>query len=282
MERDINPKFSTDDLRPLGRTGLAVAPLGLGTVKLGRNEQVKYPRSFSIPDDNQARELLACAHEYGLNLIDTAPAYGTSEARLGRLIKGQRDSWIIASKVGEEFVDGQSVFDFSTQHTRASVERSLKRLNTDRLDIVLVHSDGDDERILNHSGTLDMLKTLKNEGKIRAIGFSPKTEAGAIQAMHTSDVLMLTLNLREQTMKGVLARAHAQEIGVLIKKGLQSGHVASDDRGSSAMAADPIETSFRFIFDQPGVSSIVIGTLSPAHLRHNVTMALRALSATRL
>ncbi|MFW8341556.1 aldo/keto reductase, partial [Klebsiella pneumoniae] len=72
-----------DFLRPLGSTGLRVSPLGLGTVKLGRDQGVKYPNGFRIPDDQQARELLYLARELGINLIDTAPAYGVSEERLG-------------------------------------------------------------------------------------------------------------------------------------------------------------------------------------------------------
>src|SRR5687768_5179148 len=131
-------------LRPLGNTGLEISALGLGTVKIGRNEQVKYPASFSIPDDTAVIMLLAQAYELGINLIDTAPAYGNSEERLGQLLHKRQD-WVIVTKVGEEFTEGKSFFDFSASHTRASVERSLKRLNTDFLDIVLIHSDGNDE-----------------------------------------------------------------------------------------------------------------------------------------
>jgi hypothetical protein len=112
--------------RPLGSTGLLVSPLGLGTVKLGRDQGVKYPNGFTIPGDDEARLLLAQARELGINLIDTAPAYGRSEERLGPLLRGQRDEWVIVSKVGEEFDDGQSRFDFSAAHTRRSVERSLR------------------------------------------------------------------------------------------------------------------------------------------------------------
>lgn len=65
--------------RPLGKTGLRISPLGLGTVKLGRDQGVKYPNGFAIPDDDQARQLLTLARELGINLIDTAPAYGVGE-----------------------------------------------------------------------------------------------------------------------------------------------------------------------------------------------------------
>ena len=92
-------------LRPLGSTGINVSPLGLGTVKLGRNQQVKYPQGFDIPDDAQVSELLALAWELGINFIDTAPAYGTSEQRLGQLLP-RADDWVIMTKVGEIFENG--------------------------------------------------------------------------------------------------------------------------------------------------------------------------------
>jgi len=62
-------------------TGIAVSPLGLGTVKMGRNTAVKYPRHFEIPDDKQVQNVLSQAWELGINLLDTAPAYGNSEQR---------------------------------------------------------------------------------------------------------------------------------------------------------------------------------------------------------
>ena len=78
------------ELRPLGSTGIKVSPLGLGTVKLGRDQQVKYPSSFRIPDDDAVRDLFALTRELGINLVDTAPAYGNSEQRLGKLLPGFR------------------------------------------------------------------------------------------------------------------------------------------------------------------------------------------------
>ena len=68
--------------RPLGSTGIDVSVLGLGTVKIGRNQQVKYPTGFKLPDDKAVVELFELAHALGINFIDTAPAYGSSEQRL--------------------------------------------------------------------------------------------------------------------------------------------------------------------------------------------------------
>jgi len=88
-------------LRALGKTGIDVSAIGLGTVKLGRNQQVKYPSAFEIPRDEHVVDLLALARSFGINLIDTAPAYGTSEARIGALLPGPREDWVLCTKVGE-------------------------------------------------------------------------------------------------------------------------------------------------------------------------------------
>ena len=180
-----------DLYRPLGHDGPRVSPLGLGTVKLGRDQGVKYPNGFRIPDDDEARMLLKLARDLGINLIDTAPAYGRSEERLGPLLRGQRQDWVIVSKVGEEFSGGQSRHDFSAAHTRFSVERSLKRLETDYIDLVLVHSDGNDLAILNDSEVYPTLAALKREGKIGGFGFSGKTVDGGLKALEQGDCCLL-------------------------------------------------------------------------------------------
>ena len=251
------------ELRPLGCTGIAVSPLGLGTVKFGRNQQVKYPRAFELPTDEQIADLLALGRELGINLLDTAPAYGSSQERLGRLLGSERKNWIIVSKVGEIFENGRSRFDFSFDYTIATVEQSLVTLNTDYIDCVLIHSDGDDLRILEQEGAPDALRELKRRGLIRSHGMSSKTVEGGIRVVRDMDVVMATCNLEYDDEIPVLEAAQSQHRGVLIKKGLMSGHV----RGEAG-----VRRSFDHIFAQPGVSSMIVGTINPTHLRDNVRL----------
>jgi aryl-alcohol dehydrogenase-like predicted oxidoreductase len=267
--------MSLHDLhRPLGSTGLRVSPLGLGTVKLGRNQGVKYPQQFRIPDDAEALALLNQARDLGINLIDTAPAYGTSEERLGPLLRGQRQHWVIVSKVGEEFDNGLSHFDFSPAHTRLSVERSLRRLETDHIELLLVHSNGQDVDILEHSGIYATLAQLKQEGKIGGFGLSGKTVEGGLLALQQGDCAMVTYNLAEQAEKPVLDYAASHGKAILIKKALASGHACL------APGADPLRASFELIFAHPGTSSAIIGTINPAHLAQNVAVARAVLAGT--
>jgi aryl-alcohol dehydrogenase-like predicted oxidoreductase len=258
------PLLDPASRRPIADTGLLVSPIGLGTVKLGRDQGVKYPNGFTIPNDQQALSLINLARELGINLIDTAPAYGNSEERLGNLLKGQRQDWVICSKVGEEYIDGQSSFHFDEASVKASIDRSLKRLHTDYIDMVLVHSDGNDVDIIEQYGILEVLNTIKQQGKIRATGMSTKTVAGGILAAQQSDCVMATYNLNYTDEKPVLDYCAEHNKAVLIKKALASGHLCLEP------GEDPVKKSFEHIFQQPGVASAIVGTINEAHLRENL------------
>lgn len=253
------------ELRALGSTGIDISVLGLGTVKIGRDQQVKYPRGFKIPDDQAVRELLALTRELGINMIDTAPAYGRSEERLGQLLPNS-NNWVIVTKVGEAFENGESSFDFSAAGTRASIERSLKRLRRDYLDVVLVHSDGNDMHIIENEGVLPELAKLKQQGLIRAYGMSTKTVEGGMWCVQNTDVVMATCNLADDHDLPVIAEAARMNKGVLVKKGLQSGH-----------AENSVEDALRYVFAQAGVSGMIVGTINPQHLRQNVELVNRVL-----
>ena len=196
----------TLSIRPLGQTGLEVSSLGLGTVKFGRNQEVRYPNSFSLPSDQEIINLLDLAQSLGINLLDTAPAYGSSEQRIGRLLSN-RANWVICTKIGEEFLHGRSFFNFTADHVHYSIERSLRNLYTDYLDIVLIHSDGNDMRILESTGCLNALLTLKQQGIVRAVGMSTKTVEGGMKAIEIGDVVMVTYNPSNNKDHAVIDRA---------------------------------------------------------------------------
>lgn len=259
MSPDMSPPASTDvPRRPLGSTGIEVSVLGLGTVKLGREKGLKYPQPFRIPDDAAAARLLDRAAELGINLLDTAPAYGSAEARIGALLKGRRDRWVIVTKTGEQFENGTSSFDFTPEATRRSVENSLRALDTDHLDCVLVHSDGNDLDIIRQHGTLDALRDLQQQGAIRSYGMSTKTLAGGLEAVAACDVVMVTLNRDAVDELPVILAAHRRGRGVLVKKPLGSGQLG-----------DTAAEQLQWALSRPGVSAAVVGSIDPAHLAAN-------------
>jgi aryl-alcohol dehydrogenase-like predicted oxidoreductase len=256
--------------RKLGNTNIEISVLGLGTVKFGRNQGVKYPDAFELPDDAAIINLLAVAHDAGINFLDTAPAYGSSEERLGKLLQGQRQQWVISTKAGEEFVNGQSSFDFTSMGLSKSIERSLRRLQTDYLDMVLIHSSGEDEHIINEDGVFDTLARLKEQGKIRAFGMSTKTVAGGLLAVDHSDVVMVSYSPGYADELAVIQHARKKHKGILIKKALASGHL------EQLAQHNPIEESLRFILAESGVTSVIVGTINPLHLQENIRVVTKA------
>src|SRR4051812_1449779 len=111
-----SPEFKSASPAPLSWRN--VSPLGLGTVKFGRNQGVKYPggEGFSLPLDREIEEILDLALEGGINLIDTAPAYGVAEERLGKLMGARREKFFLTTKTGEEFDGQKSEYIFTAAH----------------------------------------------------------------------------------------------------------------------------------------------------------------------
>lgn len=247
--------------RIIGSTNIAVSVVGLGTVKFGRNVGVKYPTAFELPSDEACLNLLALAKSHGINLLDTAPAYGNSEARLGGFLKGERQDWVISTKVGEQFLAGESCFDFSEKAILVSIENSLRQLQTDYLDVVFVHSNGDDEKLI-HEGVFEGLEKAKIAGKIRAFGMSTKTIAGGKLAVDLSDVVMVSFNPTYTDEREVITYAHDKQKGIFIKKALSSGHLPADTSPAHTLST---------ILHEPGVTTTIIGTLNPKHLIENIS-----------
>jgi len=259
----------------IAETGLSVSPLGLGTVKLGRNTGVKYPAAFKIPDDKQALTLLEQAWDLGINLLDTAPAYGNSEQRLGELFPKVNKDWVIATKVGETFNPDTagSAYNFTPEFIQHSVETSLKNLKRDVLDIVLIHSDGQDKTIIEQYGVLDVLNDLKQQGLVRATGMSTKTVEGGLLTLQQADIAMVMHNLAYRDEQAVIEHAAISNKAIFIKKALGSGHLTE-----SSSDTDPVQANFDFIYQNPAVASVIVGTITPLHLRDNVQKMIQALA----
>lgn len=249
--------------RPLGKTGLAVSPLGFGAFKIGRNEKVKYPQPYDLPTDDSVERLLNGVLDLGITLIDTAPAYGVSEERIGRCLAGRRKEFILSTKVGEVFENGQSRYEFGEAEVRRSVARSQQRLKTDVLDLVLIHTPADDLPVLSETDVVATLLSLKQAGQIRAVGLSGKTVAAERLALEWADVLMVEYCRGETTHLPVIDEAARRGVGVLVKKGLGSGYL-------------PPAEAIPFVVGTPGVTSLVIGGLSLEHIAANIRLVENA------
>ena len=262
MAAELNPLAR----RLFGATGKDVSVLGLGTVKFGRNQGVKYPGGdgFVLPTDSEISSLLDLCIEHGINLIDTAPAYGTSEERLGKLMGPRRNQFFMVSKTGEEFVDGKSEYVFTAAHTRMSVERSLRRLKTDHLDCVLVHASHDDVDVIDNTDVVATLLQLKEEGKLLSVGVSVYTLEGGRRAVDLTDAVMVAYNRNYLAEKDTIDYARKNGKAVLVKKALASGHLD---------AVGGIKENIRFVLETPGVTSLVFGSITSANILTNIRIA---------
>lgn len=151
----------------LGKTDLLVNPIGLGTNAVGGHNL--YPNL----DEQAGKDLVKRALEIGINFLDTAFIYGPerSEELVGEVIKetGSRDQAVIATKGAHKFVGKDVVFDNSPAFLKDAVEGSLKRLQTDYIDLFYIHFPDEDTP---KDEAVGALKELKDQGKIRAIGVS--------------------------------------------------------------------------------------------------------------
>ena len=239
----------------------SLSPIGFGAFKIGRNQATRYDQPYDLPDEKAVAFLLNGILDLGINYIDTAPAYGCSEERIGRTISHRRDEFILSTKVGEMFSDGKSSHDFSDRGVRQSVEQSLRRLKTDVLDIVFIHAGRDDSRIVQETDAAATLMSLRDAGLIRAIGLSGYTVDGFRAAMPWADALMLEFHGRDSSLAPVITDAAARGLTVIVKKGLSSGKLQSSD-------------AIQFVLENRDVKSLVVGSLNLHHMRENLSIAL--------
>ncbi len=248
------------DHRRLGSTNIELSVIGFGAFKIGRDVAIKYPAGYELPGDREVESLLNGVLDLGINYIDTAPAYGESERRIGQFLAHRRDEFVLSTKVGETFANGTSRYDFSAAAVTRSLKQSLQRLRTDHVDIVFVHSSGDDVHIIENTGVVEALQQARDAGHTRCIGFSGKTVEGDRAALAWADAIMVEYHLDDTSHEAVMREAVRRGVGVIVKKGLASGHL-------DAREAIP------FVLRNEGVASMVIGGLNLEHIGQNVMIA---------
>ncbi len=158
--------------RELGKTGIKVSEVGFGTWGIG-GATADGPHSYGDVNDAESKIALERAFDLGINFFDTSNIYGYGHAEelLGTTFKGRRDKVVIASKVG--YVKHGGPWDLSPSFIRKCLEETLKRLQSDYVDLYQIHSPPI-ELLEQTPEAVDELKKLKQEGKIRAFGYSVK------------------------------------------------------------------------------------------------------------
>jgi aryl-alcohol dehydrogenase-like predicted oxidoreductase len=208
------------DYHSLGQTGLNVSAVALGTASLGMGYGIQAPGEGDRLAEEVVIRLLREATDAGINLFDTAPAYGKSERLLGQAL-GQCSDCYFATKVP---IPKER---HSSQIRRAihnSLENSLHALQRDVLDIVQIHNATVD--VITHGEITDVLLGAQQEGKIRFLGATVYTEAEALAVIEAGhfNVLQVAYNVLDQRMtQRVFPAAMETGIGVMVRSALLKG-----------------------------------------------------------
>jgi aryl-alcohol dehydrogenase-like predicted oxidoreductase len=187
--------------RILGRTGIKVSPYALGAMVLGA--------SIGNPDHDDSIRIIHKALDAGINFIDTADAYGDSEEVVGKALKGRRDSVVLATKFGRPVDDDPFHQGTSRRWIMTAVENSLRRLQTDYIDLYQVHRLDPSTDI---EETLSALSDLIHSGKVRAIGSSTTPASDIIEAQWVAERRGLERFRTEQPPYSILSRGIEAEV----------------------------------------------------------------------
>jgi aryl-alcohol dehydrogenase-like predicted oxidoreductase len=273
--------------RTLGRTGIKVSPYALGALALGT--------SIGNPDPDDSARIIHKALDAGINVIDTADGYGESEVAVGKALRGRRDSVVLATKFSRPTGDDPNHQGASRRWIMTAAENSLRRLQTDYIDLYQLHRPDPDTDI---EETLSALSDLIHSGKVRAIGASQTPAPGIIEAQWAAERRGLERFRTEQPPYSLLSRGIEREVlpiaqrygmGVLVwgplGQGLLTGRVRrgqpsdlrraglfrhlTDERRLDAveklipLAADAglpmTHLALAFTIAHPGVTSAIIG-----------------------
>ena len=249
--------------RKISNSNISLSEIGLGTVKFGRNTDIKYPESFDLPSDNDLIEILNTAAELGVDYLDTAVAYGTANQRLGQILPKINKKFKIVSKIGERYSpESGSKYDFTRTALEEDFEKLLEELGVNFIECLLLHCNDNDYGDDIKDG-LKLLKQLKQKGLIGAYGSSCKTKEGVMLALDSdSDVVMIEPDLYYANQKWL--KKNNSRISIMIKKIFNSGKLLKTDKNISSS-----EIISKQLNDK-NITSVVIGTINHEHLQMNI------------
>ena len=272
-------RFRRMERRVLGRTGLRVSALGFGGSEIGYE-------NASLRD---VERLLAAALDAGLNVIDTAECYFGSERLIGRAASPRRAEFFLFTKCGHD--QGFGLPEWTPRLIEATVERSLRLLRTDRVDLLQLHSCR--EKVLEKGDVIETLERLRSAGKTRFIGYSGDG-SDALAAVRTGrfDALQISISVADQeAIDLVLPEARERGLGIITKRSIANAAWRSRSRPADAYhhpywerlgkldypflkgpLAGSIATALRFTLAVPGVATALVGTKTPGRWEENAAL----------
>ena len=281
------------ETRMLGNTGMEVSRLGIGLAAIGEEETFDTIKTVEV--------VLKTALDQGITFFDTAECYFYSEEMVGRSISDRRSEFLLATKCGHPSglqESGEYDFDWSIEGILLTLDRSLKRLKTDYVDLFQLHSCS--VEVLEQGEVIEALTKARDAGKTRYIGYSGDNEA-AEWAVSSGlfDTLQTSFSLADQRPRnGLLKRAKENGLGVIAKRPIANTAWGADTsptarlkydpnygdeywRRTQAMAAlgplevpsnDRILMSLGFVMAHEEIDTAIVGTRNPEHLKSNIDL----------
>ncbi len=265
------------ETRTLGRTDMEVTRLGFGGARIGLEDV----------DPNKVGRLLNRVLDDGITLIDTAASYHNSEELIGRHIGSRRNEYVLATKCGQVIGDATGE-PWSGEVIDESIDRSLKRLRTDYVDLVQLHTCSAD--VLRTGEAVDAVMRAKEAGKTRYVGYSGDGEDALVAIrMGVFSTLQTSFNLVDQKGRAnVLPEAREAGMGVIAKRPIANGAIGRSaspygyadaywERAQQleipdGAPEDAVELSLRFTLSQDAIDTAIVGTTNPDHARNNLAL----------
>jgi aryl-alcohol dehydrogenase-like predicted oxidoreductase len=266
--------------RRLGKTDMDVSVLGFGGSEIG----------YENASRETVAELLNSALDAGLTVIDTAECYHNSEELIGESVSNRRNEFYLFTKCGHPHGFGEHA-DWSKDSILESIQRSLRRLKTDKLDIVQLHSCS--EAVLQNGEAIEALQTARDRGYTRYIGYSGDSHAARF-AVETGafDTLQTSINIADQeAIDLTLPLASEKKMGIIAKRPIanaawKTGHRPIDSyhheyferlrKLNYDFLHDDVERSIsialRFTLSIPGVHTAIVGTKNPDRWKENAKL----------
>src|SRR6266513_3988320 len=266
--------------RRLGKTDMDVSVLGFGGSEIG----------YEKASPETVAKLLNSALDAGLNVIDTAECYYNSEELIGQSVSDRRKEFYLFTKCGHPHGFGEHA-DWSKESILESIQRSLRRLKTEKIDIVQLHSCSETE--LKKGEAIEALQTARDRGYVRYIGYSGDSHAARF-AVETGafDTLQTSINIADQeALNLTLPLAREKKMGVIAKRPIanaawKTGHRPIDSYhheyferlrklNYDFLSHDfekSISIALRFTLSIPGVNTAIVGTKNPERWEQNAKL----------
>ena len=272
--------------RPFGSTGLSVTRLGFGAMEI-RGERIWDGRPVR---DEQASDILTAVLDAGITFVDTAGDYGRSEAYIGQFIADRREEYVLATKCGCSMVPAgdhdETPHSWDRDHLLRNIDDSLAKLATDHVDLLQLHNPS--VELAEEHKLVDTLREIQASGKARFIGASATSPHLATYVeWGVFDAFQIPYSALERQHENLITRAHEAGAGTIVRGGVARGEpgagLGATDRWATWERAglddllgegeSRTQWLLRFTLSHPGVDTVIVGTLNPAHLVENVRAA---------